>query len=384
MPRTTTRLPLLQNSPGTQRTLTVYRFGKVGARPKVYLQAAIHANELPGVILLHHLLPMLEAADKAGRIKGEIVVVPVANIIGLSQHLNANHLGRFDLNLRENYNRNFLDIGQQVVAAVKGKLGPDEAKNLALVRKAMVKAVTSYDAPNEPQFLKKTLMAMSIDADYVLDLHCDMHAALHLFAGSSRYDVVEELSAQIGSEATTVGDGVAIPTIMAFSSCNGTPWQHLAKAYPDAALPKAGFSVTIEYRGQGDVNHKLGQSDAQALYKFMQRRGAIGGDPGPLPKAKCKITPGAGMDVGYAPRTGMVVYLKERGAKVKAGETVCEVIDPLDPFRADSRLPLKAVASGVLFSRKRDGILTYPGQVLFRMACPKALPHRIGRPGTDD
>ncbi|BBK36892.1 succinylglutamate desuccinylase [Allostella sp. ATCC 35155] len=384
MPSRATRVPLLSNSPGTERFLTVYRFGKAGARPKAYLQAAIHANELPGVMALHYLLPMLEAADKAGQIQGEIIVVPTANPVGMSQHLYANHLGRYDFNLRENYNRNYLDIGDQVAAQVEGKLGKNEAKNVEIVRKAMVKAVESFAAPNEPQFLKKTLMAMSVDADYVLDLHCDAHAALHLFAGASHADAVADLSAQIGSQATTVGRPDAIPQVMSFSACNIAPWLKLAKAYPDAALPKTSFSVTIEYRGQADVSHALGKSDGTALFKFLQRRGVIGGDPGALPKPKCKITPAWGMDVAYAPRAGMLVYLKDRGVKVKAGETVCEIIDPLDPFARDCRLPIKATATGVLFSRRRDGQLTFPGQVVFRMACEKELPHRVGRPGTDD
>ncbi|MCC7271227.1 MAG: succinylglutamate desuccinylase/aspartoacylase family protein [Alphaproteobacteria bacterium] len=384
MPSRATRVPLLSNSPGTQRFLTVYRFGTAGARPKVYMQAAIHANELPGVMALHHLLPMLDAAEKDGKIKGEIIVVPTANPVGLSQHLYNNHLGRYDFNLRENYNRNFLDIGDAVVAKVKGKLGKDPAQNVALVRKLMLKEVAAFQPPNEPQFLKKVLMAMSVDADYVIDLHCDTHSSLHLFAGASPRDAVEDMSADIGSVATTVGRPDAIPGIMSFSACNMAPWLKLAKAYPDAALPKSTFSVTIEYRGQADVSHALGRSDGANLFRFLQRRGAIGGDPGPLPKAKCKLTPSWGMDVGYAPKPGMLVYVKDRGAKVKAGETVCEIIDPLDPFAADCRTPVKAVGTGVLVSRRRDGQLTYPGQVVFRMACDKELPHRIGKPGTDD
>ncbi|MGE0718225.1 MAG: succinylglutamate desuccinylase/aspartoacylase family protein [Alphaproteobacteria bacterium] len=384
MPRRATRVPLLSNSPGTQRFLTVYRFGKPGARPKAYIQAAIHANELPGVMALHYLLPMLDAAETAGEIKGEVIVVPTANPVGLSQHLNANHLGRFDFNLRENYNRNFLDIGDAVVAKVKGKLGPDQAKNVDLVRKAMTRQVADFRPPNEPQFLKKVLMGMSVDADYVIDLHCDTHSALHLFAGASRRDAVEELSADIGSAATTVGRPDAIPAIMSFSACNIAPWLKLAKAYPDAALPKTSFSVTIEYRGQADVSHAMGKSDGAALFRFLQRRGVVGGDPGPLPKARCRITPGWGMDVGYAPKAGMLVYLKDRGVKVKAGETICEIIDPLDPFAADCKTEIKAAAAGVLFSRRRDGTLTFPGQVLYRLAAEKELPHRIGRPGTDD
>jgi predicted deacylase len=80
-------------TPGTSRGIAVHRFGKAGARPKVYLQAAIHANELPGAMALHHLMPMLVEADRRGLIKGEVIVVPTVNPIGLSQLSGNNHLG---------------------------------------------------------------------------------------------------------------------------------------------------------------------------------------------------------------------------------------------------------------------------------------------------
>ena len=52
-------------TPGSARHVTVHRFGKAGARPKVYLQAAIHANELPGAMALHHLRPTARASSRA-------------------------------------------------------------------------------------------------------------------------------------------------------------------------------------------------------------------------------------------------------------------------------------------------------------------------------
>ena len=46
------RIELIRPQMGTARTLTVRRYGKPGAGPKAYLQAALHADELPGVIAL--------------------------------------------------------------------------------------------------------------------------------------------------------------------------------------------------------------------------------------------------------------------------------------------------------------------------------------------
>ena len=65
MPHAKRMIVLPSMTPGTQRRIVYHRFGKAGARPKAYLQAAIHANELPGAMALHHLMPMLGEADRA-------------------------------------------------------------------------------------------------------------------------------------------------------------------------------------------------------------------------------------------------------------------------------------------------------------------------------
>lgn len=105
-------------TPGTNRTVTVLSFGKAGARPKVYMQAAIHANEMPGTMALHHLMPMLAEADKKGLIKGEIVLVPTANPIGQSQLVGNSHAGRYNHLSLENFNRNWIDLSEPVAEKV--------------------------------------------------------------------------------------------------------------------------------------------------------------------------------------------------------------------------------------------------------------------------
>ena len=88
MPTTINRIELPSPAPGTQRTLRVHRYGTPGARPKAYFQATLHADEIPGLLVAQHLLRGLEQAQAEGRIIGEVVVVPVANPIGLGQHVN--------------------------------------------------------------------------------------------------------------------------------------------------------------------------------------------------------------------------------------------------------------------------------------------------------
>ena len=89
--------PLISPAIGTRRTLVSQHFGVAGAAPKVVLQASLHADELPGMLVLHHLRQLLQQAEAQGLIAGEVVLVPMANPIGLSQTVLHSQLGRFEL-----------------------------------------------------------------------------------------------------------------------------------------------------------------------------------------------------------------------------------------------------------------------------------------------
>jgi uncharacterized protein len=373
--KSTIALPSM--TPGTGRSVVYHRFGRRGARPKAYLQAAIHANELPGAMALHHLMPLLVAADRRGRIRGEIVIVPTVNPIGLAQLVGNNHLGRYDFLCRDNFNRNWLDLSAAVAERLNAK--PD----VAAIRAAAHTALAAMKPVSELHALRVEVMKLSVDADIVLDLHCDAEAALHLFI--SRRDWpggAEALAADIGAAATLYND--PYPASLTFSGVHSALWARLAERFPDADIPQACLSATIEYRGQHDVNHALGAADARNLFRFLTRRKLIGGSAGALPRLKAQATPMGGMDVGYAPRTGMVVYHVPKGAKVRAGQPVCEVIDPADARGPKARMQVPARTDGILFSRKLDGRLAWPGAVLFRIAGAKPLAHRQGLSGLDD
>jgi len=383
MPKTIERVDLRAMTPGTPgRRLNVLRYGKAGARPKAYLQAAIHSNEFPGMMVLHHLIPMLDKAQKAGAIKGEIVVVPHCNPIGLSQILMGNHLGRYDFFGRDNFNRNYHDLADPVAEKVGAKLTGDADRNVKRIRAAALEALAEMEPMNELQDLRLELMKRSIDSDVVIDLHCDSVAALHHFISQRDWPAIGDLSAQIGAQAVMYN--APYPLTMTFSGSNGSLWSKLADRFPDHPIPQACQSSTVEYRGQRDVTDAQGAADATNLFRFLQRRGIVAGDPGKLPRALVQATPMEGMDVGYSPVAGVLVYKKQPGARVKKGEVICEIIDPLAADPAKARTPMRAGTDGVLFSRRPDGQPTWPGAGCFRIAGPKPLPHRKGRSGLDD
>ena len=377
------RIVLPSMTPGTGRSLTVYRFGRAGARPKAYLQASIHANELPGAMALHHLLPMLADADRRGRVKGEIVVVPVVNPIGLSQLVGNNHLGRYDFLGRDNFNRNWHDLSDAVAKRIGGSLGRNAGENVTRIRAAALAALAAMKPANELQTLRAEVMKLSVDADVVLDLHCDMQAALHLFISRKDWPgPARALAADLGAQATLYND--PYPEALTFSGVHGALWARLAARFPGANIPQACLSATVEYRGQHDVTHELGEGDAKNLYRFLVRRGLIAGRAGKLPRVKSEATPIGGMDVGYSPTTGILTYRVAEGSRVKKGDVICEVIDPMSARGPAARAAVVSRTDGILFSRRLNGRLAWPGMVLFRIGGAKLLAHRKGASGLDD
>ncbi len=118
---------LTGDSAGTRRELTMYRYGQIGAEPRIYLQAGLHGDEMPGVLVLQHLMTLLDEVDAAGGIVGEVLVVPVANPIGLSQWAFQRPLGRQDSDSLHNFNRGYPElaalVGDQLGGAVDAGRG---------------------------------------------------------------------------------------------------------------------------------------------------------------------------------------------------------------------------------------------------------------------
>lgn len=380
-------------TPGTSRTVSVLSFGKTGARPKVYMQAAIHANEMPGTMAIHHLMPLLAEADKKGLIKGEIILVPTVNPIGQSQLIGNSHAGRYNQLSNENFNRNWIDVSEGVAEKVWKKIGTDAQANVKMIRKAALETLNAMKPANELQTLRVEMQKLSTDADYVLDLHCDIYAALHLFTANNDWlkgpkgplgnqGAIQALAADLSADATLFND--PYPSTLTFSGVNSALWARLQDKFPHAAIPQACMSVTVEMRSQHDVSDALGKSDAQNLYRWLVRQGVVAGKAAPLKKMKTAAAPISGMDVGYSTGTGFLVFHVKPGAKIKKGQAICDVIDPANPNGPKARTTYKSATDGVLFSRRLDGYLSWPGQVMYRIAGPKPLAHRIGMSGLDD
>lgn len=374
MAHSTERIPLLGNSPGTERHLLVHRFGAPGSGPKAYLQASIHADETPAMLTLHHLARLLTAADAEGAVRGEIVLVPYANPIGLAQFINGDHSGRYDMAGGGNFNRNWPDLFEGLPEALEGKLGADPAANVAAVRAALLAALEGQQAGSEMQSLRLTLARLAADADLVLDVHCDDEALMHLFLIPAHWPQGAPLAAELGCAAVMLAEDSGGGS---FDECFSTPWTKLQTHFPDHPIPPACLSATVELRGYGDVSDELAEGDARALFRSLQHLGHLAGDPGPAPAPLCDATPLEGVEFLRAERAGILAYRVALGDRVKKGDIVAWQVDPAAEDPEAARHPLRAGTDGLVLSRRTRKYVA-PGNSVGKIVGAEPLPGRKG------
>jgi predicted deacylase len=341
--------PLLPATPGSRHELVSLHFGQPGAGPKVYIQASLHADEVPGMLVAHHLRSRLAALDAAGQVTGEVVLVPAANPVGLGQWMLRSLQGRFEWGSGENFNRHFTDLTQAVIDGCGDRLGADAGANVAVVRAALRDAVRQLPASTPLDDLRRTLLGLAIDADVVLDLHCDGEALLHLYSTHAGWETGGELLARcLGAEvALLAGRSGGDP----FDEACSMLWPDLAERLgASKPLPPSCLAATIELRGEGDVTHELAVRDAEAIVGYLHHRGAVRLDPAPaLPPQVCEPTPLAGSMPLHAPHGGVLVFLRDVGSRVHQGDPLAEIIDPI----TGAASVLASPVDGLFFARER-------------------------------
>nr|WP_315496450.1 M14 family metallopeptidase [uncultured Rhodoferax sp.] len=344
--------PLLSNSLGSHRSLSSFHYGTPGHGPKVYIQASLHAEELPGMLVAHHLRALLDTADAAGQILGEVILVPVANPIGLAQRVDHKPMGRFELASSENFNRHYPDLAKAVLPNVQRQMGPDPAANVATVRRAMGDYLRQWQPETELQSLRRSLLTLAHDADYVIDLHCDCEGVLHFYTEEPCWPQLAPLAHLLKARAVLLAKNSGGGP---FDECLSGAWWQLAEALQaaglSAPLPQGCNSTTVELRGEADVTHACAQEDAQAVWAFLQHIQALGcAQPPVIPAALCPATPLAGSETLRTPVPGVVVYIADVGQRLQMGDLVAEVIDPI----ANTTHRVVASVDGVLYARVRD------------------------------
>lgn len=351
------------------------KFGEAGKGPKAYLQAGLHADELPGMLVLTKLASMLTRYAEEGRLLGEIVLVPTCNPIGLSQTEGGYLMGRVERGSDRNFNRGYPALADLIKDKIAGKLGDDPAANVAVIRKAMRKATSKLGASDAFSTLQRLLIHEACDADVVLDIHADNEAHVHLYVDVENWPDAKDLAAELDTRAILLGD---VSGGHPFDEACGHAWSVLRSEFSDHNIPQACLSATVELRSNNDVSHNASDQDARALSRFLMRRGLIDAEPGSLPRLLCDAYPIRAMQQVRSPAAGLIVYRARLGDTVRQGDVLAEIITP----STGAVTEVLATTDGVLFAR-HDQRWAWPDKVIGKVAGREVLPERSGDLLTD-
>jgi len=324
---------------GVAYEFPVFRFeGSDRAAHGAYIQAALHAGELPGTVAIDALMPMLEKAEAEGRIRQRITIVPWANPIGRAQYFLGEQQGRFHLGTRTNFNRDF-----PLVARPDPALLPDTS-------------LTSVDRK-----LKARLLSLSLGHDIVLDLHCDDESVAYLYVPAELWPAMQDCAAAMGVDAVLLWQGASNA---AFEEASVHP-------YLTGARDRLGrvAVTTVEYRGISDVNGAFARSDAEGLYRLLAARGVIADPavPSPGPFAGI-VAPLENIDMMPAPKPGAVLYDVAPGDRVRKGDRLATVVHA--PGEKGGRAEVLAPQDGYILTRRSHRV-TRAGDDLVKLVGDK-------------
>jgi uncharacterized protein len=358
------------DAPGTTTTLTWYTAGPADTARKVYLQAALHADEHPGTMLLHHLLPKLRDADAAGQLRARFTVMPAVNPLGTQPMFLRDHIGRYDPATGINHNRRWPDL----FAVAGGRIGPlgnDAGANTAAVRRAVAAWLADQAPRTAMQTLRLIILREVHDADVVLDLHCDSDSLPYIYTSPDfpTQDLSDWMGAAATMTATDSGGG-------SFDEVLPQLFRKAAAVNPGKPLPLP-LTATMEYRGRGDVTDEIGREDARRLWGFLCERGFIDAEPGPRPPPAAAATPFEATDVVRVPRPGLVAYRVALGERVTKGQPVADLIALDGPGAFIARTPILAGTDGLVVTRSARKYAER-GANIMKIVGTEILPTRAG------
>ncbi|OLL28500.1 succinylglutamate desuccinylase [Burkholderia sp. SRS-W-2-2016] len=320
------RTPLLSPAIGTQRELVSLTFGPQGAAKKIYMQASLHADETPAMLAATVLRKKLETLEAQRKLTAEIVLVPVANPIGLSQHVMGQFFGCFDLNGSQNFNRG-VRRPSELLTGLDGRLGDDPASNKKIVLDAMREVLDAQKPTTEFESLRVTLQKLSFDADIVLDIHCSLEAVIHLYTTNAAWPRIEPLARHLQSKAQMLSDDTGLGL---FIEGTNLLWADVKARFGDRyALPEGPVAAIIECGGEREVSYETAEHYASAILAYLADQGAIAGSVSDAPALLHPATQQSASEHFYAASSGIVVYRSEIGARVKAGDPICDIVDPI-------------------------------------------------------
>ena len=343
-----------------------------GTGPEVVtIQAGLHADECPPILVASQLVEKLTELEAAQRLRACIRVITQANPIGGSQWLRGHHVGRIDLSSGRNFNRQLPQLADQILTELTRRLTDDAAKNRQSARELWLEALSGYPVESPVDALHVVLLSRAIEASWVLDLHSDDEAEPHVYGFPSATAETVDMAARLGAPTVLMAQSSGAEsfddTLMDF-------WATLHAEFPDAGFAQPLIAMTIELRGTRDVSRALAEQDAEAILDALRAHDLIAGVASEVSQT-VSVKPLAGMDPVTAPDSGLLVWHAHLGDVFEAGTLLAELYRPDRPN--SPALAIRARVAGRLIA-KRGHPWVRSGDVVAKVASDQPLAWRVG------
>ncbi|MEH2321997.1 MAG: succinylglutamate desuccinylase/aspartoacylase family protein [Nostoc sp.] len=332
---------LRQMASGDRLSLQVYKF--IGAQPgkKVYIQSNLHGAEISGNAVIHQLMESLLTIDDTN-LTGQIWLVPVCNPMGTNQRSHHFSPGRYCIYEAKDWNRIFWDYEKEaddLVAFTKSQLHIDpkviRQNYLTIIKQQFAKILEKINSPSAvpyTELFSYKLQNLSLDADYLIDLHSSTNHALdYVYYFRNREDSAKYFLLDFGILLDKY-DGDA------FDEAFIKPWLALEACFKESGR-EIKFDVeawTLELGSGMQMNPDSVAKGVKGVKNYLAQKGVL-----QIPESDETKTPkmafasSSNRKKYYAIAGGMIQSRIELGSTVKAGQKLYQILS----FNKEGKLP---------------------------------------------
>ncbi|NMG07330.1 succinylglutamate desuccinylase/aspartoacylase family protein [Brasilonema sp. UFV-L1] len=336
-------IPLRHMASGDVLSLQVYKF--IGAHPgkKVYIQSNLHGAEIVGNAVIHQLMEFLKTINDTD-LFGEIWLVPVCNPIGTNQRSHFFSSGRYCVYEAKDWNRIFWDYekhADDLFTFAKSQINFEPEvirKNYLTVigqsfAKFSEKINSSSGVPYTQRFSYK-LQSLSLDADYLIDLHSHTCQGLnYLYLFRNREESAKHFLLEFGIQLDKY-DGDA------FDEAFIKPWLALEECFKKLGR-EIRFDVeawTLELGTGMQMNPHSVEKGLRGVKNYLKQKRVLQISGFSLKENtfdNMSFQLRSQVQKYYAPTGGMIQSRVELGSLVKAGERIYQILN----FNKEGKLP---------------------------------------------
>jgi predicted deacylase len=342
-------IDLLKLASGDILSLQIYQFRGDLPGKKAYIQANLHGAEIVGNGVIHQLIEYLMALDP-GQLRGEIWLVPVCNPLGVNQRSHFFSTGRFNSYDGKNWNRIFwdyapVDLTEFAQSHLDQPVAEIRRNYLAKITHAWAAELERISLPRSVPVSRQyryQLQSLSLDADYVIDIHSSSNQAIdYTFGFRERIESIKYLLLEYGVLMDQY-DGDA------FDEAFLKPWLALEQELANLGQ-KIQFDIeawTLELGGGMVMNPDSVAKGFAGIKNYLTYKQML---PGVISTIETTVVSKHQINSYYAPTGGMVQSRLPLATRVKSGEQIYQLLSFNKQGAKPEIISVHAETSGIVF-----------------------------------